>query len=220
MLSIFSCALWPCWCLLWTYIPFDLGLYFYWADHVLILTFRSCLHVLEINMLFLNLVANILSSWFLGGGVVSLFHLSFPCCAKSFEVNEVPFVQFYFLFHFSKCGSKMNFFRFMSNGVLCSFPKRVRVIIPQVSSLMGLQFLFLYWVRRRHHFIHFSPAKEPHPALYPDCSQFTLAASLQEGSLFFKTSPLFIVCRLLDKGLSHPYELIAPCSFHLHFSNN
>lgn len=94
-------------------------------------------------MLFLNLVANIFFPDF-RGFVFCLFHSSFSCCAKAFEVNEVPFVQFNFLFRFSKCGSKKNLFQLMSNGVLCSFPKRVRVIIPQVSSLMGLQFLFLY----------------------------------------------------------------------------
>ena len=109
MLSILSCAWCPFRCLLWTYIPLDLGLYCYWADRVLILSCRSCLHVLEINMFFLNLVANIFS---LISRFVFLLHLSFPCCAKAFTVNEVPFVQFCFLFRFSKCGSEKNLFRF------------------------------------------------------------------------------------------------------------
>ena len=46
------------------------------------------------------------------------------------------------------------------------------------------------------------------------------AASVQEGSLFFTPSPAFIVCRLFDDGHSDQCEVIAHCSFDLHFSND
>ena len=43
---------------------------------------------------------------------------------------------------------------------------------------------------------------------------------MQEPSLFSKTSPAFIVCRLLDDGHSDQCEVISRCSFDLHFSKD
>ena len=43
---------------------------------------------------------------------------------------------------------------------------------------------------------------------------------MQEGSLFSKPFIVFIVCRFLDDGRSNQCEVIAHCSFDLHFSNN
>ena len=121
-------------------------------------------------MFFLNLVANIFS---LISRFVFLLHLSFPCCAKAFTVNEVPFVQFCFLFRFSKCGSEKNLFRFFQ--MVFSIVSLRRLESSSLSQLFNwFAVSFLYWVRGCHHFIHFSPVKEPpSPALHPDCSQFT-----------------------------------------------
>ena len=43
---------------------------------------------------------------------------------------------------------------------------------------------------------------------------------MQEHSLFSTPSPAFIVCRLFGDGHSDWCEVIAHCSFDLHFSNN
>ena len=50
--------------------------------------------------------------------------------------------------------------------------------------------------------------------------QFTFPTTVQECSLFSTPSPAFIVCRLFDDGHSDWCEMISPCSFALHFSNN
>ena len=44
--------------------------------------------------------------------------------------------------------------------------------------------------------------------------------TVQESSLFFTTSPAFIVCRHFDDGHSDWCEVISRCSFDLYFSNN
>ena len=66
ILSIFSCALCPSGCFLWTNVHFDLWPIFYWLIviyicyiYIYVLSCMNCLHVLEMNCLFLNLVANI-----------------------------------------------------------------------------------------------------------------------------------------------------------------
>lgn len=81
MLSILSCAWCPFRCLLWTYIPLDLGLYCYWADRVLILSCRSCLHVLEIDMFFFLIWLQTFFPWFPG--------LSFCCTWVSLAVQKL-----------------------------------------------------------------------------------------------------------------------------------
>ena len=43
---------------------------------------------------------------------------------------------------------------------------------------------------------------------------------MQESSLFFTPAPAFIVCRFFDDGHSDCREVIAHCSFDLHFSDN
>ena len=43
---------------------------------------------------------------------------------------------------------------------------------------------------------------------------------MQELSLFSTPSLTFIVCRLFDEGHFDQCEVISPCSFDLHFSNN
>ena len=43
---------------------------------------------------------------------------------------------------------------------------------------------------------------------------------MQEGSLFSKPSPAFIICGFFDNSHSDRCEVISHCSFGLHFSNN
>ena len=47
---------------------------------------------------------------------------------------------------------------------------------------------------------------------------FTSPPKVQEGSISSASSPAFIVCILFDEGRSDWCELIAHCSFDLHFS--
>ena len=48
----------------------------------------------------------------------------------------------------------------------------------------------------------------------------TFPPRVQEGSLFSKPSPAFIICRFFDGGHSDQYGVISHCSTDLHFSNN
>ena len=50
--------------------------------------------------------------------------------------------------------------------------------------------------------------------------QFTFLPTEQQFSLSSTTSPAFIVCRLFDDNYSDQCEVIAHCSFALHFSDN
>jgi len=43
---------------------------------------------------------------------------------------------------------------------------------------------------------------------------------VQEDSLFYMSSPGFIVSRHFDDGHSDQFEVISHCSFDLHLSNN
>ena len=59
----------------------------------------------------------------------------------------------------------------------------------------------------------------------PFCSpqwlyQFTFQPTVQDGSLFFISSPTFIVCGLFDDTHSDQCGVIPDCHFDLHFSNN
>ena len=50
--------------------------------------------------------------------------------------------------------------------------------------------------------------------------QFTFPPTVQECSLFSTLFPAFIVCRLFDESHSDQCEVIAHCSFDMHFSNH
>ena len=50
--------------------------------------------------------------------------------------------------------------------------------------------------------------------------QFTFLPTIQEGSLFSKPSPAFIVYRFFDYGHSDLCKVITHCSFDLHFSSH
>ena len=50
--------------------------------------------------------------------------------------------------------------------------------------------------------------------------QFTFPPAVQEGTLFFTSSPVFTVCGIFDDGHCDLCEVISHCSFDLYFSNN
>ena len=111
----------------------------------------SCLHVLEINSLFLNSVPNI----FFPHSKDFFFSLvySFPCSAKVFEVGD-SFVEFCLIFQYSKSRSKGFAVVSVKACFLYSFLKRFRVIVPPLSPLVDLELLFLCEDRECHNFIH------------------------------------------------------------------
>ena len=91
MLSIVLWAFWPCVCFLWRNVYLDLLPIFCQVVYFLILSY---LCILEINPLSVSLFFPILQ-------VVFLFY-GFFCCAKAFKFNQVPFVYFFFYFHYSR----------------------------------------------------------------------------------------------------------------------
>ena len=50
--------------------------------------------------------------------------------------------------------------------------------------------------------------------------QFAFPQRVQQGSLFYRPSPVFTVCRLFDDGPLDWCEVIAHCFFDFHFFNN
>ena len=81
MLSIFSCAFWPSVCLLCRiFFIWILCSFFDWV--VLILSYVSCLCVLEINPLLVTSFANI---FFPSEGCLFCFIYGFLCYTKAFK---------------------------------------------------------------------------------------------------------------------------------------
>ena len=90
MLSIFSCVSWPPVCLLWrnVYISSHFWLSYLGFFFFLILSYMSCLYILEINPLSFASFANIFSIW--GLSFCSVF--GFVCCAKAFRSHLFLFL--------------------------------------------------------------------------------------------------------------------------------
>ena len=63
---------------------------------LMILSFMSCLYILETNPLLVTSFANIFSQ----SGGAFCFVYCFLCCAQDFKFKKVPFVYFCFYFHF------------------------------------------------------------------------------------------------------------------------
>ena len=82
---------WPSLCLLWRN---SIQIFCPFFDFFLILSYMSCLYILEINPSSIASFANIFSL----SMVVFSFCLWFLCCIKSFKLNQVQFCLFLFLF--------------------------------------------------------------------------------------------------------------------------
>ena len=50
--------------------------------------------------------------------------------------------------------------------------------------------------------------------------QFTFPATVYEGSLFFTSSPTFVICVLFDDSHSDWCEMISHCGLDLHFPDD
>ena len=100
----------------------------------------SCLYILAINPLMVNLLANIFSHsvWFF------VVH-DYLCCAKAFK-----FMCFFFLFIFIILGGglKKILLQFMSVSVLPFFSSKSFIVSSLIfRSLIHFEFIFVYGVR-------------------------------------------------------------------------
>ena len=104
-LNIFSCVFWPSVCLLWRSVCFRSPAHFFLIGLFvfLILSCMSCLYTLEFNPLSVVLLVIIFSHS--EGCLFKVAHCSL-CCAKAFKFNQVPFVYFWFYFHYSRRWTK------------------------------------------------------------------------------------------------------------------
>ena len=145
MLSIFSCVHWPSICFLWRNVC--LGLLPISFDSLLaflILSFMSCLYILEINPLTVASFAIIFSH----SEEVS-FNLvyCFLFCAKDFKFNQVPFVYFCFYFHyFQEVGKRESCYDLYQRRHYICFPLRTLDFPALHLSLKSILSLFLYMV--------------------------------------------------------------------------
>ena len=71
---------------------------FLFGFFVLILSYKNCLHILEINPMSVSSFTNFLPFFRLSFCLV----YGFLCCAKAFQFSQVPFVYFCFYCHNSR----------------------------------------------------------------------------------------------------------------------
>ena len=110
----------------WAFCP-----YFDWALHFLILSYRSCLCILEINSLSVALFAINFSLY--DGNLFVLFVVSFVV-RKLFKFNYIPFISITL-----GGGSNRNLLWFMSKSVLPMF-KSFIVLLTNKGVLKGISF--------------------------------------------------------------------------------
>ena len=121
------CVCWSSVCLLWRKV-FRYSAHFIIVFFVfLLLSYMSCLYILDINLLSVASFANTFSH--------SYFHFvyDFLCHAKVFEFNWVPFV-IVFIFITLGGGSKKILLWFMSKSVLPVFSCK-HFILPELMNL-------------------------------------------------------------------------------------
>ena len=123
MLSSFSCASWPSVCLLSRNVYLGL-LPIFGLGCFLILSCMSCLYILEINRLSVDLFANIFSHS--EGCLFLLFVVSFAL--QKILFHYVPFVYFWFYFHSSRKWIKKDLAVIMSKSVLPMFSSKSLIV--------------------------------------------------------------------------------------------
>ena len=144
-MSNFSCACWSAVCLIWRNVYLGL-LPIFWLIVYLILSYMSCLYILEMNPLLVASFANIFSH-----SVDCLFILSIV----SFAVQELLSLIRSHLFVFSFISfalgdwSKKILLWFMSKCVMSMFSSRnVMVSGLTFRSLNHFEFIFVYGVKK------------------------------------------------------------------------
>ena len=150
MLSIFSCASWPSVCLLWRNVYlgllpiFGLGCFVF-----LILSCMSCLYILEINPLSVDLFANIFSHS--EGCLLVLFMVSFAVQKLWSFIRSNLFI---FIAITLGVGSKKILLWFMANSVLPMFSSKNFIVSGLTfRSQINFEFIFVYGVREHSSFI-------------------------------------------------------------------
>ena len=63
--------------------------------------------------------------------------------------------------------------------------------------------------------------RNPHTGFHSNwLCQFTFPQTVYKVSLFYTSSPAFVICRLIDDSHSDRCEVISPCGFDLHFPDD
>ena len=144
MLSSLSCASWPSVCLLWRNVYlgllpiFWLGCFFF-----LILSWMSCLYILEINPLSVDSFANIFSH-----SEGCLFVLIVVSFALQKLLSFIRSHLFIFVFISITLGSGLEkiLLWFMSKSVLPMFSSKSFIVSGLTSrSLIHFEFIFVVW---------------------------------------------------------------------------
>ena len=131
-------------CLFRSFFHFLSGLFVF-----LVLSCMSCLYILEINPLSVGSFAIIFSHY---EGCLFTLLISFLCYAEAFQFNQVPLVYFCFYFRYSR--------RWVIEGialcprVFCLFSSKAFLVSGLTfRSLIHLEFIFVYGVRKCSNFI-------------------------------------------------------------------